>query len=139
MPGKSAIVAAIQLCLGGSAHDTGRGRSVGSLVREGSEGPAILSIRLRNEGPDAFRPDLYSDRIIVRRTIPKVGGSTYALLSYDSKTKKEKVCIFFYKFVHMIVTCCIYHDITCIQSSYISLIPYPSTNQPAPTLYQPIR
>ena len=100
-------MAAIQLCLGGSAHDTGRGRSVGSLVREGSEGPAILSIRLRNEGPDAFRPDLYSDRIIVRRTIPKVGGSTYALLSYDSKTKKEKVCICTLLCIPMLITCCI--------------------------------
>ena len=102
-------MAAIQLCLGGSAHDTGRGRSVGSLVREGSEGPAILSIRLRNEGPDAFRPDLYSDRIIVRRTIPKTGSSIYALLSYDSKTKKEKVCvcIILYILVLMLITFCI--------------------------------
>ena len=78
--GKSAIVAAIQLCLGGSARTTGRGSSIGALVREGSNGPAILTVTLRNEGEDAFEPAKYGKRIHVRRKIQSRGNSEYALL-----------------------------------------------------------
>eukprot|EP01032_Pedospumella_encystans_P018896 gene18896-21497_t len=82
--GKSAIAAAIQLCLGSSARQTGRGSNLGKYIREGSENPAILEITLLNEGPDAFKPAEYGKRIIVQRTISKT-GSTYRLLSRDRK------------------------------------------------------
>ena len=84
--GKSAVAAAIQLCLGSSARQTGRGSNLGKYIREGSENPAILEITLLNEGPDAFKPAEYGNRIIVQRTISKT-SSTYRLLSKDKKVQ----------------------------------------------------
>lgn len=89
--GKSAIVAAIQLCLGGSARTTGRGSNTGALIREGSSSPAVLTVTLRNEGEDAFEPEKYGDRIHVRRKINPRGNSEYALLGEPwSKPNKAK-------------------------------------------------
>ena len=82
--GKSAIVAAIQLCLGSSARQTGRGSSVSKYIREGSEDPAVLKVTLLNEGPDAFKPEEYGKRITVKRIIGKT-SSSYHLLDVDGK------------------------------------------------------
>ncbi len=57
--GKSAIAAAIQICLGGKTTSTGRGKSLKSLIREGSHNNAIIRITLSNEGSDAHLPDKY--------------------------------------------------------------------------------
>ncbi len=77
--GKSAIVAALQLCLGVSARKTGRAENQAGMIRHGSEGPAIVAVTLLNEGPDAFKPDEYGTRITVERTISRSGTATYAL------------------------------------------------------------
>lgn len=82
--GKSAIAAAIQLCLGSSARHTGRGSNLAKYIREGSEDPAVLEVTLLNEGPDAYKPEDYGRKIIVRRVISKT-GSTYQLLSEHKK------------------------------------------------------
>ena len=86
-PGKSAIVAAIQLCLGSTARDTGRGTSVAKYIREGSDSPAILKITLLNEGPDAFEPEKYGKKITVQRTISKT-ASTYKLLDDEGNVSR---------------------------------------------------
>jgi hypothetical protein len=78
--GKSAIVAAIQLCLGSSARHTGRGSNVAQYIREGSENPAVLKVTLLNTGADAYKPEEYGEKITVKRVISKQ-GSTYHLLS----------------------------------------------------------
>ena len=57
--GKSAIAAAIQLCLGGRTTNTGRGKKLSGMIREGSKNPAIIRITLRNEGPDAYEYEKY--------------------------------------------------------------------------------
>ncbi len=77
--GKSAIAAAIQLCLGANTRCTGRGTTLSSLIREGSDGPAIIRVKLSNVGPDAFKSDLYGDLIIVERKISKSGTSGYRI------------------------------------------------------------
>lgn len=46
--GKSAIIAAIQICLGASARSTHRGKSIKNLIRHGHEGHALVRITLRN-------------------------------------------------------------------------------------------
>ena len=74
MIGKSAIVAAIQLCLGSSARATGRDANASKLIREGSDGPAVMRVTLRNEGRDAFSPELYGDKIQIERRIYKAGN-----------------------------------------------------------------
>jgi hypothetical protein len=83
--GKSAIAAAIQLCLGMTATKTGRGKDVAGYIREGSPGPAICEVTLLNEGSDAHEPEAYGPRIIVRRMIFKNASSTYQLLSAEGK------------------------------------------------------
>ena len=88
--GKSAIVAALQLCLGTNATKTGRGTNMASLIREGSEGPAILQVTLLNEGSDAYQPDRYGNRIIIERKIPRSGGSSYRLLNKDMSLVSNK-------------------------------------------------
>lgn len=86
--GKSAVAAAIQLCLGSSARHTGRGSNLAKYIREGSENPAILEVTLLNEGPDAYKPEEYGRKIIVRRVISKT-GSSYQLLSERKKVSND--------------------------------------------------
>jgi chromosome segregation ATPase len=81
--GKSAIVSAIQLCLGGSSKLTGRGSSLASFIREGSKDEsAKLRVTLYNEGPDAYDPHIYGNRIIVERVINPNGTSTIKLCDH---------------------------------------------------------
>ena len=81
--GKSAILAAMQICLGASAKQTHRGNKLGDLVREGHEGTACVIVKLVNEGTDAFRHDLYGDTIQIRRKFGRKGGGKLELLGED--------------------------------------------------------
>ncbi|RLN83834.1 hypothetical protein BBJ28_00017697, partial [Nothophytophthora sp. Chile5] len=79
--GKSAIIAAIQICLGASARVTHRGKSIKNLIRHGHEGNALVRITLRNDakGSDAFRPEQFGKRIMVERLIRRDGSAEYRL------------------------------------------------------------
>ncbi|KAL4087907.1 hypothetical protein PRIC1_012338 [Phytophthora ramorum] len=79
--GKSAIIAAIQICLGASARSTHRGKSVKNLIRHGHEGNALVRITLRNDavGSDAFRPEQFGRKIMVERLIRRDGSAEYRL------------------------------------------------------------
>ena len=67
--GKSAILAALQLCLGARAGDTHRGKSLKDLIRQGHTGSAYLRVTLRNGGSEAYRPDEFGDKITVARLL----------------------------------------------------------------------
>ncbi|KAB5518749.1 P-loop containing nucleoside triphosphate hydrolase protein [Coniochaeta sp. 2T2.1] len=91
--GKSAILTAITLCLGGKASATNRGGSLKSFIKEGCD-RASLSVKLKNMGDDAYRPDLYGDSIIVERTFSKTGTSGFKVKSAEGQvisTKKSEV------------------------------------------------
>jgi chromosome segregation ATPase len=78
--GKSAILAALQICLGAGARRTHRARNLASLVRTDhvlQPTHAKLSVTIRNEGDDAFRYEEYGNKITVERTIALKPGSTY--------------------------------------------------------------
>ncbi|KUF91073.1 hypothetical protein AM588_10005355 [Phytophthora nicotianae] len=79
--GKSAIIAAIQICLGASARSTHRGKSIKNLIRHGHEGNALVRITLRNDakGSDAFRPEQFGRKIQVERLIRRDGSAEYRL------------------------------------------------------------
>jgi len=84
--GKSAIAVALMLCLGSRAKVTGRALNLAKMIREGSPGPAIIRVTLRNEGDLAFNKNGdYGDRICIVRTITKTttgnAGSTFKVLS----------------------------------------------------------
>jgi len=88
--GKSAILAAIQICLGAGARRTHRARNVQDLVRKdaGSGGSSSAKVRvtLLNQGSDAYHPELYGGKITVERTIATKGGyNGYKLLDENGK------------------------------------------------------
>jgi chromosome segregation ATPase len=91
--GKSAIATALQLCLGATARNTGRGSALSTFIREGSDGPASVKVTLVNEGADAYMPEVYGNRIVIERRIHKgTGAGGYHLYNEEKKevsTKKE--------------------------------------------------
>ena len=91
--GKSAILAALQICLGASAKSTHRGNRMGDLVREGYEGQALVRVSLVNEGSDAAKPEVYGSMITIQRRFSRRGPASLQLLGADgackSKDKKE--------------------------------------------------
>ncbi|XP_071484690.1 structural maintenance of chromosomes protein 6-like [Diadema antillarum] len=91
--GKSAILTAIVVGLGGKATATTRGSSVKNFIKEGKS-VAEIRITLRNRGDFAYKPKEYGDSIIVERKLRKEGGSTYKLMSSSEKvisTKREEL------------------------------------------------
>ncbi|KAI1814127.1 P-loop containing nucleoside triphosphate hydrolase protein [Poronia punctata] len=91
--GKSAVLTAITLCLGGKASATNRGGSLKSFVKEGTE-HASLIVRLKNQGEDSYMPDLYGDSIICERWFTKSGSSGFKVKSAAGRiisTKKADV------------------------------------------------
>ena len=91
--GKSAVLTAITLCLGGKASATNRGGSLKSFVKEGTE-HASLVVRLKNQGEDAYKPDLYGDSIVCERWFTKSGSSGFKVKSAAGRiisTKKAEV------------------------------------------------
>lgn len=90
--GKSAVLAAIQICLGAGARRTHRARNLKELVRkEAGDGCSGAKIRvtLLNGGPDGFQPEVYGDTITVERNISlRAGGSNgYKLLDHNGAAK----------------------------------------------------
>ncbi|KAJ3416308.1 Structural maintenance of chromosomes protein 6 [Chytridiales sp. JEL 0842] len=91
--GKSAILTALTVCLGGKASFTNRGSSIKSLLKEGTSGGSV-SVTLRNQGPDAYRPEAYGDRIAIERRIMKDGSGGYRIKACNGKvisTKREEI------------------------------------------------
>lgn len=91
--GKSAILTAITLCLGGKASSTNRGGSLKSFIKEGCE-RAVLAVKIKNRGQDAYKPDIYGESIIVERHFSKSGTSGFRVktaLGQTYSTKKQEV------------------------------------------------
>ena len=78
--GKSAILTALTVALGGRASVTSRGSSVKSFVRQGATA-AEVRVHLHNAGPDAFRPEVFGDMITVERRIHADGGGHWRIRS----------------------------------------------------------
>lgn len=90
--GKSAILAAIQICLGAGARRTHRARNLAELIgRESGSQTARIAVTLRNEGDDGFRPNTYGKEVTIERTISTRGGG-YKLLdaSGESRSTSKK-------------------------------------------------
>ena len=93
--GKSAILAAIQICLGAGARKTHRAATLKDLVRKDANCThAKIMVTVLNGGDDAFHPEIYGKRITVERTIALAGGyNGYKLLDErgveQSRSKKD--------------------------------------------------
>ncbi|KAI5776837.1 P-loop containing nucleoside triphosphate hydrolase protein [Geopyxis carbonaria] len=81
--GKSAILTALTLCLGGKAASTNRGNSMKTLIKEGTD-TARITVKLKNGG-DGYKSDLYGDVIIIERQFSRDGQSHYKLKSSTGK------------------------------------------------------
>ncbi|XP_036398055.1 structural maintenance of chromosomes protein 6 [Megalops cyprinoides] len=78
--GKSAILTALIVGLGGKATVTNRGASLKGFVRNG-ESSADVIIRLRNRGSDAYKGEIYGDCISIEQHITSDGSRTCKLKS----------------------------------------------------------
>lgn len=91
--GKSAILTAITIALGAKASSTSRGNSVKSFVKQGKS-QAIIEVRIKNAGIDAYQHGNYKDRIIVERVIRADGGGSWKVKNSDGQlvsTKREEL------------------------------------------------
>ncbi|KAM9708643.1 structural maintenance of chromosomes protein 6 [Menidia menidia] len=91
--GKSAILTALIVGLGGKATVTNRGVSLKDFVKTG-ENTADITVQLRNRGPDAYKKDVYGDSILVEHRISSDGCRTCRLKSKSGKlvsNKKEEL------------------------------------------------
>lgn len=86
--GKSAVLQALQACLGASARETGRGTNLAGFIRSGAP-DAKVAVTLWNTGSDAFRPEQYGKQITVERKILHKGGG-FKMLSERGKTVASK-------------------------------------------------
>ncbi|XP_063764791.1 structural maintenance of chromosomes protein 6 isoform X2 [Eleginops maclovinus] len=91
--GKSAILTALIVGLGGKATATNRGISVKDFVKT-SETSAEITVKLRNRGLDAFKRDVFGDSITIERRIFTDGSRTCKLKSQTGQlisNKKEEL------------------------------------------------
>ncbi|NXY12956.1 SMC6 protein, partial [Atrichornis clamosus] len=91
--GKSSVLTALIVGLGGKATATNRGSSLKMFIQKG-ETSADISITLRNQGRDAFKPELYGTSITVNQRINQDGSRSYKLKSKSGtliSSKKEEL------------------------------------------------
>ena len=87
---------------------TGRGSGLKSFIQEGRTyvdpflaflvlilcSWAEVTVSIKNEGDDAYKPEVYGRSIIITRNFTKSGSSSYKIKSKDGKTvstKKEEL------------------------------------------------
>ncbi|KAG9122629.1 Structural maintenance of chromosomes protein 6, partial [Ceratobasidium sp. 392] len=85
--GKSAVLSAIAIALGGRTASTGRGTGLKSFIKEGQNAAEVIII-LKNQGIDAYRPDVYGSSIKITRRFTDKGSSSYTIKGAKDKFKK---------------------------------------------------
>ncbi|XP_063170876.1 structural maintenance of chromosomes protein 6 [Candoia aspera] len=91
--GKSAVLTALIVGLGGKATVTNRGSSSKVFVKDG-QSSADVSVTLRNQGEDAFKPEQYGNSITINQHITLEGHRSYKLKSSAGvliSSKKEEL------------------------------------------------
>ncbi|KAJ2237875.1 Structural maintenance of chromosomes protein 6 [Coemansia sp. RSA 485] len=93
--GKSAILTALIVALGGKVSVTNRATSLKDLIR-GGRSTATVRIKLRNRGSEAYYPDKYGQIIVIERQLNSSGtASSYKISNGDTRSvvsrKKEDV------------------------------------------------
>ena len=93
--GKSAILAALQICLGAQARKTHRAHQLRELIRKDGNDEdkhvsrrAIIRVTLLNEGDDSYKPAIFGNTIIVERVIASnISGNPFKLIGADGVVK----------------------------------------------------
>ncbi|KAL4973253.1 hypothetical protein BDW66DRAFT_142642 [Aspergillus desertorum] len=87
--GKSAVLTAITLCLGGKASTTNRGQSLKSFIKEGKESATII-VRIKNQGDGAYLPDDLGKSIVVERHFSRNGASSFKIKADNGRVFSTK-------------------------------------------------
>lgn len=87
--GKSAVLTALTICLGGKATATNRAQNLKSLIKEGKD-HASVTVKIKNQGPLAYKPAQYGDSIIVERHFNRAGTSGFKLKNVNNKLVTNK-------------------------------------------------
>ncbi|KAK5105133.1 Structural maintenance of chromosomes protein 6 [Lithohypha guttulata] len=87
--GKSAVLTAITLCLGGKAASTNRGKGLKSFIRHGCERARIIC-KIKNQGSGAYQPEEYGDSISIERHFSANGTSGYVIRSASGRKVSDK-------------------------------------------------
>ncbi|KAJ8735242.1 hypothetical protein PYW07_006862 [Mythimna separata] len=91
--GKSAILTALVVGLGGRASATNRGSNLRSFIKKGANS-ATIEIKIKNSSPRAYKHNIYGDYITIVRHINASGGSSYKVKTASGEiasTKFEEV------------------------------------------------
>lgn len=87
--GKSAVLTALTMCLGGKATASNRGANLKSLIKTGQES-AMLAVTIKNQGEGAYKPELYGHSITVERHFSRSSGSGFKLKNAQQKIVSTK-------------------------------------------------
>ncbi|EGW29924.1 uncharacterized protein SPAPADRAFT_68778 [Spathaspora passalidarum NRRL Y-27907] len=90
----------ISVGLGAKASDTNRGQSIRELIKDGKS-TSRITIVLKNEGPEAFRPSEFGKKIVIERKLVRSGVNTYRIKNEHGNvisTKKSMIDEILYKF-----------------------------------------
>lgn len=91
--GKSAILTALTVALGGRASSTQRATNVDNLIREGASHGRVR-VKLFNGGDSPFQPDQYGEHIVLERSFRRGGANSYAISRADGRLttgKREEI------------------------------------------------
>lgn len=91
--GKSAILTALTVALGGRASATQRAASIDNLIREGAS-QGRVRVRLYNGGDSPFQPEQYGEHIVLERSFRRGGVNSYAIGRADGRLvggKREEI------------------------------------------------
>jgi chromosome segregation ATPase len=87
--GKSAVLTALTICLGGKATATNRAQNLKSLIKEGKDHSSV-QVRIKNQGALAYKPDQYGDSITVERHFNRSGTSGFKLRDENRRVVSTK-------------------------------------------------
>jgi structural maintenance of chromosomes protein 6 len=103
--GKSAVLTALTVCLGGKASATNRASSLKSFIKEGTEytlcpilkypsantyRTCTLSVKIKNGGDDGYQQELYGSSIIVERSFSRSGASAFKIKNSSGRIISTK-------------------------------------------------
>ncbi|KNE61697.1 hypothetical protein AMAG_06499 [Allomyces macrogynus ATCC 38327] len=90
--GKSAVLASIMIALGAKANNSGRGKKLSQLIKDGKN-ECKVCVKLANRGADAYRPEIFGNFIQVERRITRNergSGGGYAIRGEHGKVSERK-------------------------------------------------
>ncbi|EFW16870.1 DNA repair protein Rad18 [Coccidioides posadasii str. Silveira] len=87
--GKSAVLSALTICLGGKASATNRGQSLRKFIKEGKESATIV-VRIKNQGDSAYLPNEFGRSITIERHFSKSGTSGFRIKNASGRVVSTK-------------------------------------------------